>query len=197
MLAMLLPMLVGAATTTTTTTTSSSTSSTSWVVPNVSVESVKAQLSNLHSDAIEGIWSTTADGSSVAIVPGTPQGEARTFAAGYLLVVLRSARVSVPTGTVMGWCTPTARRGSYDCYAFTQCDGTTLSHPQRFTLRLTDTAHLAMIQVHDGMEISAWRLLPYMFRRALRERHTREDDLDGLLRQWPVDTENPAMPRYL
>ena len=51
--------------------------------------------------------------------------------------------------------------------------------------------------MRDGVEFVAWRLLPYMFRSVLRERRERPRDLDGLLRVWPPDAENPLKPRYL
>lgn len=161
------------------------------------MNTVRRIVSENPSDALEGVWRTTSDGARIAVIPGNPPDMPRTFADTYLLVVIRSPRIGVPAGTVMGWCRPAAKKGYYDSCIFTRCDGKALSAPRQFTLRLTDGSHLSMTAVHDGVEIVAWKLLPYMFRRMLRERHDRQNDLDGMLRVWPVDYSDPIAPRYL
>ncbi len=169
----------------------------SWVVEGVSEAGVRRAVMAHPADGIEGIWSATADGARIAVVPGTPPGVTRSFADSYLLVILKSPRAGIVSGTVMGWCSPSARAGFYDACVFTGCDGRELSDPRRFTLRLNDGSHMSLVEVRDGVEFVAWRLLPYMFRSVLRERHDRPRDLDGLLRVWPPDAENPLKPRYL
>ena len=54
-----------------------------------------------------------------------------------------------------------------------------------------------MTEVHEGLEFVPWRILPYMFRSLLRERHDRVRELDGLLRIWPAGLGEPLKPRYL
>lgn len=169
----------------------------SWVVDGISEASVRQCVSSHPGDEIEGIWSATSDGARIAVVPGVVPGSARSFADSYLLVVLKSPRAAILPGTVMGWCSPAAKGGFYDARLFTKCDGRGLSSPKRFTVRINDGSRLSLIEVRDGVEFVAWRLLPYMFRSVLRERHDRPRDLDGLLRVWPPDADNPLKPRYL
>lgn len=170
----------------------------SWVMEEAADEAMVRRMVAEHpSDVLEGIWSATTDGSRVAVVPGSFPGGARSFADSYLLVLLKSPRAGIVPGTVMGWCSPAAKEGWYDARLFTRCDGRNLSAPKRFTLRINDGSRLSLIEVRDGVEFVAWRLLPYMFRKVLRERHDRPRDLDGLLRVWPADAGAPLKPRYL
>ncbi len=169
----------------------------SWMVDGISDASVRQSVSLHPGDEIEGIWSATSDGARIAVLPGAVPGGARSFADSYLLVVLKSPRAAILPGTVMGWCSPAAKSGFYDARLFTKCDGRRLSSPKRFTIRINDGSRLSLIEVRDGVEFVAWRLLPYMFRSVLRERRERPRDLDGLLRVWPPDAENPLKPRYL
>ena len=169
----------------------------SWAVETADMASVKLIVTEHPSDPLMGIWRTTADGASIAVIPGSLPDMPRNFSDTYLLVIMRSPRIGIPAGTVMGWCVPAAKKGYYDSYIFTRCDGKALSSPRRFTMHLADGSHLSMTVVHDGIEVQAWRLLPYMFRRIVRERHDRPRDLDGMLRVWPVDYSDPVAPRYL
>lgn len=170
----------------------------SWVSEFNSAEAVKEAVEEAPADKIEGLWRATADGTRVAVVRGNPPGMSRGLSdVTLLLVLVKSPRPAVVPGTVMGWCTPAAKSGYYDCTMFTACNGPVLSKPARFTLHLTDGSHLSATVVRDGVEFVAWKLLPYMFRSMLRERHDRPRDLDGMLREWPVDVDNPLSPRYL
>lgn len=170
----------------------------SWVSEFNCAETVMRAVEESPCDKIEGLWRTTADGARVAVVRGNPPGTPRGLSDVMLLLVLvKSPRPAVVPGTVMGWCTPAAKSGYYDCTMFTACNGPVLSKPARFTLHLTDGSHLSAIVVRDGVEFVAWKLLPYMFRSMLRERHDRPRDLDGMLRVWPIDVDNPLSPRYL
>lgn len=170
----------------------------SWVIEGLTADSVKRVLGISPGPDVAGIWSATADGASLAIIPGEPPGAPRSFTRSCLIVVLRSPRPGVRPGTVMGWCSPAAKAGYYDCTMFTRCNGSQLSDPKRFTLRLNDSSRLSLIKIHDGLEIVVWKIIPYMFRSFLRERHDRPRDLDGFIRQWPVSGCGvPAAPRYL
>lgn len=169
----------------------------SWVEKGIDDAAVREMLTAHPSDAVEGIWSATADGARIAIIPGMPPGSPKHSGNGYLLVILDSPRAGIVPGTVMGWCSPSARKGYYDSRIFTRCDGVDLSSPRRFTLHLTDDARLSMTEVHEGLEFVPWRILPYMFRSLLRERHDRVRELDGLLRIWPAGLGEPLKPRYL
>lgn len=169
----------------------------SWVETGIDDSAVRRLITTHPSDPVEGIWSATSDGARIAVVAGTPPGAHKSLGDSYLLVILQSPRAGIVTGTVMGWCSPTARKGYYDSYIFTRCDGCSLSSPKRFTLHLTDDARLSMTEVHEGLQIVPWRILPYMFRSLFRERHDRARELDGLLRLWPAGEGVPLKPRYL
>lgn len=173
------------------------TPSSSWIIEGLTADSVKTLLRMHPGPDVAGIWSATTDGASMAIIPGEPHGAARSFSRSCLIVVLRSPRPGVRPGTVMGWCSPTAKAGFYDCTIFTRCDGSRLSDPRRFTLRLNDSSRLSLIRVHDGLEIVVWKILPYMYRSFLRERRDRPRDLEGFIRQWPRTEGVPLSPRYL
>lgn len=169
----------------------------SWIIEGITPDSVKALLRTEPGPDVAGIWSATADGATMAIIPGEPPGAPRSFLRSCLVVVLRSPRPGLRCGTVMGWCRPTAKAGFYDCTMFTRCDGSQLSEPKRFTLRLNDGSRLSLIRVHEGLEVVVWKMLPYMFRSFLRERHDRPRDLEGFIRQWPRNGGAPPSPRYL
>lgn len=170
----------------------------SWVEEGIDDAAVRRMLTAHPSDPVEGIWTATADGASIAVIPGTPPGAPRHVGTlSFLLVILRSPRAGIVPGTVMGWCAPAAKKGYYDSRIFTRCDGRGLSSPKRFTLHLTDNSRLAMTRVHEGVELVPWRILPYMFRSMLRERHDRAPELDGMLRVWPLGDGEPLKPRYL
>lgn len=171
----------------------------SWTIDGFTESHAKEMLAERPAHPLGGIWSATADGARVAVIAGDIPGRHGNGMPGngYLIVVLRSPRPSITCGTVMGWATPAAKAGHFDCTLFTGCEGTALTAPRRFTLRLNDDSHLSLIEIHDGLEIVAWKAIPYMFRSFLRERHDRPRDLDGLIRLWPDDTGVPPMPRYL
>lgn len=173
------------------------TPSKSWVMDATTEERVKAMLAETPAPHIGGIWSATADGAKVAIISGTPPGLNGNRDMSYLIVALRTPRPAIAPGTVMGWCVASAKAGFYDCTLFTRCHGSELTEPKRFTLRLNDDARLSLIKVRDGLEIVAWKIIPYMFRSFIRERHDRPRDLDGLIRLWPDNTGTPPSPRYL
>lgn len=170
----------------------------SWVIDGLTPDSVKSLLTALPSDPVCGMWSSTADGARIAVIPGAPEGAPRSLGESFLIVMMRSPKVGLKCGTVMGWCTPAAKAGYYDCTMFSGNDGpSVLTSPRRFTLRLNDSSHLSLIVVRDGLEIVAWKMLPYMFRSLLRERHDRPRDLDGMIRLWPESAGMPVKPRYL
>jgi hypothetical protein len=169
----------------------------SWVVSGISRATVKAGLTHNPLPGIGGIWNATDDGAEIAIINGAAAGLSGLSDMGALIVVLQSPRPGIVAGTVMGWCTPAAKAGYYNCTMFTDCDGTTLSNAKEFTMHLSDASHLSLTEIHNGVEVVAWRAIPFMFRSFLRERRDRQRDLDGLIRQWPPDAGPPASPRYL
>jgi len=170
----------------------------SWVIPGFSEQTVKEMpRTGNPTDGVTGLWQTTADGALVAIVEGEIPGGKRIMGQTYLLVIVKSPRVGIPAGTVMGWMWPTAKADSYDSRLFTRCDGRSLSKPRRFTLRMSDHNHLSFARVHKGLQFTPWKLLPYLFRRVLRERNDGENDLEGMIRIWPDNPSEPVRVRYL
>lgn len=169
----------------------------SWVIPDCTETSVKEVFQETPPTGAAGIWQTTDNGAVVAVVEGSIPGSQRSFGRTYLLVLLKSPRVGLRPGTVMGWMQPTAKADSYEARLFTRCDGRTLSAPKRFTITMSDANHMSFIRVHTGLRFMPWRLLPYMFRRAIRERDDSPRDLDGMVRIWPDNPSAPIGIRYL
>lgn len=171
----------------------------SWTTGVSDETTAKKQITALPADPLEGIWSATADGAVIAVVSGDVPGAERTLAERLLLVIIRSPRPGIAPGTVMGWCTPAAKSGSYNARLFTRCDGVTLSAPKRFTLQLTDDSHLSITRTRGklSVEFLPWNIIPYMFRSAVRIRRQESESTDGLLRRWPADSSRPQRPRYL
>lgn len=171
----------------------------SWQAPVTDEASARRQITSSPADRLEGIWSTTADGARIAVTGGEIPGQERTLAKNLLLVVLESPRPAIAPGTVMGWCRPTAKEGCYEGYVFTRCDGPELSSPRRIRLQLTDGSRLLISELRKSLavEFLPWKLLPYMFRAAVKVRHEQPEKLDGFLRLWPCGNEAPQRPRYL
>ena len=131
----------------------------SWVIPEFTEAKVKDTLQESPSTGAAGIWQTTDNGAVVAVVEGSIPGAQRSFGRTYLLVLLKSPRVGLRPGTVMGWMQPTAKADSYEARLFTQCNGRTLSAPKRFTITMSDANHMSFIRVHTGLRFMPWRLL--------------------------------------
>ena len=168
----------------------------SWVETRVNPDSVSSLLAELPRENAEGIWQASADGATVAIIPGHPAGT-RGAAASHLIVIIDSPRPAIPPGTVMGWMRATAKPGCYHGAMFTRCEGPSLTTPKDFTFNMADNTHLTFTPVKGGLKIHPWRLLPYAFRFVLREeRANLPDDLEGFIRVSPCASP-PATPRYL
>lgn len=171
----------------------------SWVEPSVTAASVREAVVAHPSTPLEGLWSATGSGTCVAIVRGHASGAPRSLSPdACLLVLLRSASAGIPAGTVIGVCTPSAREGSYDARLYTRRSGRSLTSPRRFTLTLTDgQSRLTATEVHTGLRVDIWRLLPYPFRSVVHSRNDRPRNLDGFVRLWPQTAAPPTLPRQL
>lgn len=168
----------------------------SWVLPGCSADSVKTLVETSPSRRIHGIWSATADGAVIALIPGDlPSGGASPAA---LMVVLRSPSAAFRCGTVCGWLIPTARAGVFDARIFTSRSGMDLTEPRKFTVTMLDADRLEFVPRKTRLEFRPLRMLPFMYRIPLSIRSSREEEpRDGLTRVWPAPSVSPSVPRYL
>lgn len=163
-------------------------------------DAVKARLDATPLHSIEGIWQFTTDGATVVIERDTDSGERPTSDTPmrYRMVIMRSPVRSVLPGTVMGYLSPTAKRGSYSATIFTDSDGgSRLLKPKKFTLTLTDDSHLGFHKHGLKIKVRFWRLLPYISRLGISTRDDSPRDLDGCIRIYPMPVTGPVDPIYL
>lgn len=162
---------------------------------------VTERLSAMPMHAVEGLWRFAAEGTLMA-VERTDDREISADDAGtvtYRMVIVRAADLSLRPGTVMGYLSPTARRGVYDARIYTgRTDaGTMLHSPKTFTVTLGDSdGRLAISRYGTSYRFNWWRLLPYMYSRLISKREKGPGDINGCLRVFPAP-EIPAEPRYL
>lgn len=162
------------------------------------IDSIKRRLTSLPLHIIEGIWQFPADGATVVIERFNPDNTRDDGAARYRIVILRSPQRSMIPGTVMGYLSPSAKRGVYTAKIYTAGDGgSTLIRPKRFTLTLNDDGHLSFRRHRSSVYVNVWRLLPYVSRLGVRVRNDNPQDLDGCLRLFPAPVSGPVEPRYL
>lgn len=166
-----------------------------------SAAEVTERLATLPLHAVEGLWRFASEGTLMAIERGDDR-PLRTDDAGttiYRLIVVRAADSSLRPGTVMGYLTPTAKRGVYDARIYTgQSDsGTSLHSPKKFTLTLADSdSRLAISSYGSSLRFNWWRLLPYMYRYIFTRKEKSPGDISGCLRVFPAPA-IPSKPRYL
>lgn len=117
----------------------------------------------------------------------------------YRMVIVNAADLSLRPGTVMGYLSPTAKRGVYDARIYTgRTDtATTLHSPKTCTLTLSDSdSRLVIARYGSSLRFNWWRLLPYMYSRLISRREKSPGNIDGCLRVFPAPA-IPAEPRYL
>lgn len=108
----------------------------------------------------------------------------------YRMVVLRSPDRAVRPGTVMGYLQPTAARGTYEARIYTHTEGDgVLTDAKPFRIVVTDDA-MQFYRVRTGLSVNLFRMLPYMFRRAVDYRPDDHNGLDGCVRY------RVSLPRY-
>lgn len=154
---------------------------------------------------IGGIWTATADGASVGILPAkvwqmatgtTIPDQNHTLAEQWVMILLDSPSPKLQPGTLMGWLSPAAKPDHYNATIYTKRKDSALTKPRGFVLHLADDGHLTMKAINKGIVINPWRLLPYMVRGTVKYRDDTPGDLDGFIKKWPVP-HNPQNPRYL
>ncbi|MDE6090713.1 MAG: hypothetical protein K2G41_08420 [Duncaniella sp.] len=159
----------------------------------------RMQLLPLHS--VEGLWRFAAEGTLMAIEREDSDDPARDEAGAvtYRMVIVRAADMSLRPGTVMGYLSPTAKRGVYDGRIYTgrTDSGTALHSPKKVTLTLgDDESRLVISRYGSSLRFNWWRLLPYMYRRLITKQEKSPGDIDGCLRVFPAPA-IPTEPRYL
>lgn len=142
------------------------------------------------SSPVEDIWKLVATGGLIAVervdTPDVDVGHVDR----YRMVVLRSPDRAVRPGTVMGYLQPTAARGTYEARIYTHTEGDgVLTDAKPFRIVVTDDA-MQFYRVRTGLSVNLFRMLPYMFRRAVDYRPDDHNGLDGCVRY------RVSLPRY-
>ncbi len=152
---------------------------------------VESTFSDYAADAIEGVWHVTTDDEGVFSIIRDPHSSH------YVILVTNSADRTIRPGSVMGVAAATARKGTFDARIYTTANRGSLSRPKRFTLTLSAEGLLSFRPVNKGLKFNLWRLLPYMFRRAVKSVNDRDPALDGAVRIYPKSAVATNGPIYL
>ncbi len=143
------------------------------------------------SSPIEDVWKLVATGGLIAVERVEPRGADVGSADCYRMVVLRAPDRAVRPGTVMGYLQPTAAGGTYEAKIYTDTDGDgTLRGAKSFRVVVSEDA-MQFYRVRSGLSVNIFRLLPYMFRRAVDYRPDDHNGLDGCVRY-----RHCSLPRY-
>lgn len=143
------------------------------------------------SSPIEDVWKLVATGGLIAVERVEPRGADVGSADCYRMVVLRAPDRAVRPGTVMGYLQPTAAGDTYEAKIYTDTDGDgTLRGAKSFRVVVSEDA-MQFYRVRSGLSVNIFRLLPYMFRRAVDYRPDDHNGLDGCVRY-----RHYSLPRY-
>ncbi|MDE5724652.1 MAG: hypothetical protein K2H88_02560 [Duncaniella sp.] len=160
-------------------------------------DSVRERLSTLPLHEIEGIWEFAGEGTLMAIERAPHSSGAATL---YRMVAVSSSELSLRPGTVMGYLTPSSKRGIYDAriYSSHTDEGTRLWKPEKFTVTLGDDGTRITVKPYGRIfRVNWWRLvLPYMYRRVISRIERPAGDIEGCVRVYPAPSK-PLNPRYL
>lgn len=146
---------------------------------------------------IEGIWQFPETGSTIAI-ERADDSRALQGAVTYRVIVMRSDNRSIRPGTFMGIITPSVKRDVFDASIYTSSHrNSSLDTPRRFTLTLAEKGdRLVFSRVKSKYSLNLWRILPYMFRYAVRRNNNTGEAPQGCVKIYPAPAV-PAEPRYL
>ena len=163
-------------------------------------DSIVARMNGMPLHSIEGLWRFASEGTLMAIERfKVPDGKYSPETSVYRMVIVRAADMALRPGTVMGYLTPTAKRGVYDARIYTSRldNGTTLHSPKTFTLTLSDEeSRLSISDYGSSLRFNWWKLLPYMYRHLFTRREKNPGAIHGCLKIFPAPA-IPAEPRYL
>lgn len=158
---------------------------------------VEERLSQLPLHDIEGIWQWIDNGSYIVIERYVDSNQPNDELRRYRMVVLRSPRLSVVPGTVMGYLKSTAKKDCFEACIYTDFDGaTTLSAARNFTINLSDR-RLSFTKQKSEIKVNLWRMVPYMFRYSITKRGDSRRGLDGCEKVFPLEEGQELTPRYL
>lgn len=145
---------------------------------------------------IEGIWRFAESGATIAIE--REEGGDAHGAVAYRMTVIRSDNRSIRPGTLMGIITPSAKSDVFDANIYTSSRrNSSLDAPKRFTLTLAEQgSRLVFARVKSKYSLNLWRMLPYMFRYAVRRNDRTGEAPYGCIKVFPAPAV-PAEPRYL
>ena len=166
------------------------------VAGDMTYDAVTARMSQTALHKIEGVWMFPGVGGLIAIERCADTSDGATE---YVMAVVRSSNRLLMPGTVIGRLWPTAVRNTFKArlYTSSSADGVTLTSPRTFSVNLTDSdSRLQLIHHRKQLKLNWWSLLPYMFRRFVREIDETPRNLDGCVRVYP-EPAIPAEPRYL
>lgn len=158
---------------------------------------VRSRMASMPLHDIEGLWEFAGEGSMMAIerVPGTDGATSL-----YRAIVVKSADISLREGTVMGYLTPTSKRGVYDAriYSSRTDDHTRLTGPSHNTITLSEDGSRITFKAYGRkLRFNWWRLLlPYMYRTLFTPQERPSGDIEGCIRVYPTPVV-PLNPRYL
>ncbi len=158
---------------------------------------VERRLKLLPLHDVEGVWQWVDNGSVIAIERYKPEGMPYSEMCSYRMIILRSPRLSVRPGTVMGYINATAKRNYYEASIYTDFDGgTVLFNAKRFVLTL-DGRRMSFAKMKSSVKVNLWRLAPYMFRYSITRREDNVKGLDGCIKLFPDSSEELLEPIYL
>lgn len=168
-----------------------------WRIGGFSADSLRRAVVARPSHPLEGLWTDPAVGDVVAVMAGPAPGGSGDAGNALLIVAVDTPMVGVARGTVVGWMSPTARDNHYEARMFTLLDEQgRLSSPKTFYIRHSD-GRLMLTRRRKGVRVVLSGLLPFMFRRPLRETDNTPRELSGYVRLWPSDPDRPVAVRYL
>lgn len=170
----------------------------STVIDGYGLSEVRQRLDESDIHDIEGIWRFVDDGAVMAIERFVPDEIPDNGNTCYRIVVVKSPVRTLAPGTLMGYVSPTAKKGVYDASVYSSYDGLRGLHKKkRFYLNLDGDGLLSFNHYRQGIRLNLWRLIPYMFRYSVGLHSERPKGLDGCVRIWPPSVSLPFEPRYL
>lgn len=165
--------------------------SASEVIDGYMSDGVEERIAMEASNPIEDVWKLVATGGLIAVERMEFHGADVGLTDCYRMIVLRSPDRAIRPGTVMGYLQPTAANGTYEARIYTDTDGNgTLTDAKSFRLVVTENA-MQFYRVRSGLSVNIFRMLPYMFRRAVDYRPDDHNGLDGCVRY-----RSCSLPRY-
>ncbi|MBD5173309.1 MAG: hypothetical protein HDT08_01545 [Bacteroidales bacterium] len=160
-------------------------------------KAVRTRIADSGPHRIEGIWQFPGSGATVAIERITDRSKLP-GAVTYNMVVVRSENRTIKPGTLMGVLAPTAKSNTYDAAIYTSAGRKArLTAPKHFTLTLgEENSRLIFKRVKSKYSLNLWRILPYMFRYAVRQNNNTGEAPVGCIKIFPLP-DAPSEPRYL